>query len=333
MVHNKLMINKLDNIVVVGQGAMGLLWYHHLSQQNISHSDILNVNKNKKISLLASNQDSLSNDELETATYQFTAYQQAQEKTYPLTYSQTLDIESAEVIILCLKSFNIATAVKKIANHISPHCILILAHNGMGTFEDVLNILPSQQVILAMLTTHGCLRNAALAITHTGLGQSDIGLLSGELSLSQQALLTSLLNAALPQVSFHQNIVTKQWLKLAINCVINPITAINNIENGEVNKPKFIKQINELLTEITNVSKTENIDLVLNDLQVIVHKVAQATAKNSSSMRSDVLAGRSTEIDYINGYIHRLGEKNNVATPENTRLWQQVLNLSAPPKG
>jgi len=321
------MINKLDNIVVVGQGAMGLLWYHHLSQQSISHSDIPNVNNNKKVTLLASNQDSLSDHELEKATYQFIAYQQAQEKTYPLTYSKTVDIESAEVIILCLKSYNIATAIKKIANNISPHCIIILAHNGMGTFEKVLSLLPCQQVILAMLTTHGCLRNAPLVITHTGLGQTDIGLLSGKLNVSQQTQLTNQLNAALPQVSFHQNIVIKQWLKLAINCVINPITAINDVENGEINKPKFTQQINALLSEITKVSKTENIDLVFNDLLVTVRKVAQATAKNSSSMRSDVLAGRSTEVDYINGYIHRLGKKNNVATPENTRLWQQVLDL------
>lgn len=333
MVHNKLMINKLDNIVVVGQGAMGLLWYHHLSQQNISHSDIPNVNKNKKVTLLASNQNSLSNHELETATYQFITYQQAQEKTYPLTYSQAVDVESADVIILCLKSFNIATAIKKMAKKISPHCIIILAHNGMGTFTDVESLLPRQQIILAMLTTHGCLRNAPLAITHTGLGQTDIGLLSGKLSVSQQTQLTNLLNHALPQVSFHQDIVTKQWLKLAINCVINPITAINNIENGEVNDEKFSAQINALLTEISEVSQTENITLAFTDLKAMVHKVALATAKNCSSMRSDVLTGRSTEVDYINGYIHRLGKKNNVATPENTRLWQQVLNLNVSSRG
>ena len=115
--------------------------------------------------------------------------------------------------------------------------------------------------------------------------------------------------------------------------MINPITAVNNIENGEVNKAEFSDQINLLLTEIINVSKAESINLVLKDLEVIVRKVAQATAKNSSSMRSDILAGRSTEIDYINGYIHRLAKKHNVATPENTRLWQQVLELSEKPKG
>jgi 2-dehydropantoate 2-reductase len=333
MVYKKFMTNKLKNIVVVGQGAMGLLWYHHLSQVNNSNNALDNANEKMSISLLASNQGSLSENEQKAAKYKFTAYQQQQAKTFPLTYSKAVDIAAADIIILCLKSFNIASAIKKIARNIPPHCLIILAHNGMGTLEDVLSLLPCQQVILAMLTTHGCLRHAPLAITHTGLGQSDIGLLSGELSSAVQQELSRRLNDALPRVSFHQDIVQKQWLKLAINCVINPITAVNNIENGDVNNPCFSKQINQLLTEIINVSKAESINLVLNNLEVIVREVAKATAKNSSSMRSDVLAGRSTEIDYINGYIHSVAKKHNIATPENTRLWQQVLNLSVNPKG
>lgn len=315
------MTNKLKNIMVVGQGAMGLLWYHHFSQA----SSKLDIN----VSIFASNQNSLSKNELESAKYQFTAYQQKHTQEHFLNYSKEADLKSADVIILCLKSFHIVDAIKKIAKDLASQCIVILAHNGMGTFEAVAKSLPSRQVIVAMLTTHGCLRNAPLTITHTGLGQSDIGLLSGELNLFQQTQLCSLLNNALPQVTFHQYIIQKQWLKLAINCVINPITAINNIENGEVNNEKFTKQINSLLNEIVEVSQVEKINLVFDDLKATVQRVAQSTAKNSSSMRSDFLAGRATEIDYINGYIHRLGQKNNIATPENTRLWQQVLNLKS----
>ncbi|NQZ26450.1 MAG: 2-dehydropantoate 2-reductase [Colwellia sp.] len=325
------MTAKLDNIIIVGQGAMGLLWYHHLSQ--------VNVNSKQKVSLLASDQALLSKEQLNSASYQFTRYQQNHAEdsqlnsqicyptSYPLIYSQTADINCAEVIILCLKSFHIADAIKKIAKDINPHCLVVLAHNGMGTLAEVVKLLPRQQAILTMLTTHGSYRNTPLAVSHTGLGQSDIGLLAGEISLSQQQQLTSQLNCALPQVNFHQDIVKKQWLKLAINCVINPITAIENIDNGEINNEKYSEQISSLLTEITAVSQAESIALLLSDLQLMVHKVAQATAKNCSSMRSDTLAGRSTEIDYINGYIHRLGQQHNIATPENTRLWQQVLNL------
>lgn len=315
------MTNKLNNIVIVGQGAMGLLWYHHLAQQHINSAL-------PKVTLLASNHELLSKNDINSAQYEFTAYQQGKTSSFSLKYSQPADIKLADVIILCLKSFNIIDAVEKIAKQVNPHCIVILAHNGMGTFEAVVKLLPSQQVILAMLTTHGCLRSSALAIKHTGLGKSDIGLLAGEMSVEQQVQLTNKLNSALPHICFHQRIKSKQWLKLAINCVINPITAIYNIENGEVNNERFTGQINSLLIEIIKISQAEHIDFELGDLQGLVSKVAHATAKNCSSMRSDILAGRATEVDYINGYIHRLGQQHNIATPENTLLWHQVKSLT-----
>ncbi len=313
----------VNNIIVIGQGAMGLLWYHHLSKASTS------ANISANVSLLASNQDRLSAIELNSAQYQFTAYQKVQANYYPIHYAQITEIKHANIIILCVKSYHIASALQRIAKDINRECKIILAHNGMGTFEEVVKLLPSSQPILAMLTTHGCLRSSELNIEHTGLGHSDIGLLAGELSSIHQNDLSKLLNHALPAVTFHSNIANKQWLKLAINCVINPITAINDIDNGKVNNKKYAEQVNQLLSEITAISQKEGINLILTDLQEVVTKVAQATAKNCSSMRCDVMAGRPTEVDYINGFIHRLGKKHNIATPENSRLWQQVQNLNA----
>lgn len=321
------MTNKQHNIVIVGQGAMGLLWYHHLSQAFDNTNTKANIKVN--INLLASNQDQLSASELKSSQYQFAAYQQEYADSYPITYAQVTDIEQADIIMLCLKSYHIASVLQRIAEDINPQCKIILAHNGMGTFEEVVKLLPGSHPILAMLTTHGCLRRSELNIEHTGLGHSDIGLLAGKLSSIHQSELSNLLSHALPTVTFHQNIVEKQWLKLAINCVINPITAVNDIDNGEVNDKKYTEQIKQLLIEITTISQKEGISLRLSDLQEMVSKVAQATAKNCSSMRCDVLAGKATEIDYINGFIHGLGQKHHIATPENTRLWQQVQKLSA----
>jgi len=329
------MQSKFTNIVVVGQGAIGLLWYHHLSQAR--------YHLNTEVTLLASNHALLSQSNITSAKYQFTPYQQEHGQYYPLIYSQPSHIKAADIIILCLKSYNITEAVKEIVKNLSPHCIVILAHNGLGTVDEVINLLPKEQRIVAMLITHGCMRNAPLIITHTGLGQSDIGLLSGKLNVAQQEQLVHQLNHALPNVTFHESILLKQWIKLAINCVINPITAIHNINNGLVSSEQFSTQVNAILTEIidvheaeinkTDVCKTEGYkiketELILSDLQLLVYSVAQATSKNSSSMRCDVLAGKITEVDYINGYIHRLGKKHNIATPENTRLWQQIKALT-----
>ncbi len=321
------MTKPLNNIVIVGQGAMGLLWYHHLSQAN---TNITNNNSTcANVSLLASNQSKLSAEKLKGSQYKVTCYQQESANIYPINYAQAAEIKHANIIMLCVKSYHIASALQRIAKDINPQCKVILAHNGMGTFEEVVELLPSKQPILAMLTTHGCLRRSELNIEHTGLGHSDIGLLSGELTAIKQSDLTNLLSYALPTVTFHSNIANKQWLKLAINCVINPITAINDIDNGAVNNKEYTELINQLLAEIIMIGQKEGISLVLTDLYEVVTKVAKSTEKNCSSMRCDVLAGRPTEVDYINGFIHRLGKKHNIATPENTRLWQQVLNLNS----
>ncbi len=297
------------NIIVVGQGAMGLLWYHHLAQSTAATN----------LSLLASAQHKLTN-----ANYQFI---DKHGKAYEgkINYAYDKQIKDADILLLCLKSFQITAAIKEIAHKLKAKSTIILAHNGMGTLAELPLTFISRHNIYALLTTHGCLRKAPLNITHTGAGITDIGLVSGKEEITAQQALTRLLNKALPSVKLHKNITEKQWLKLAINCVINPITALHDIDNGQVNNDTFTKQIEEILTEIVLVAKSEGILFDLAELIKAVQQVATATAKNSSSMRCDVLAHKQTEINYINGYVHRLGIKHNIATPENTQLWQAVL--------
>ena len=61
-------------------------------------------------------------------------------------------------------------------------------------------------------------------------------------------------------------------------------------------------------------------DISLTDMINSATQVAQATANNFSSMHQDALNGNETEIDYINGYVVRLGEKHGVQTPINSAL-------------
>jgi len=306
------------NWIIVGQGAIGLLWYHHISQaQKTSNKKDVG-----KLSLLASKQQ-----DLKQTHYQFTSLDN-QVYNGVVNYTQAAQLQTADTVFLCVKSYQITDAIAQIAGHLKANCNIILAHNGMGTLENLPQPFIDKHTIYAMLTTHGCLRNTALNITHTGSGESSIGLISGQQDPIRDKLLTRTLNNALPLVKFESNIAYKQWLKLAINCVINPITALYNIDNGLVNNAKFTEKIQGLLTEIVTVAKSQAIVLVKEELQESVRQVAQATARNCSSMRCDILANRQTEIDYINGYIHRLGEKNALATPENTKIWQEVKALN-----
>jgi len=299
------------NIVIVGQGAMGLLWYQHIAQNSVK----------TQLSLLSSSKKNNN-------TYSFVPFEQDKPFLGKIKYTTEDNLQSADIIIFCLKSYQIESALLSIINNIKPNAMIILAHNGLGVLTELPKHILQQHIILTLLTTHACLRTKPFTIKHTGIGKTDIGLLSGRLSVQEQNYLTDFLNQALPVVEFQHDILEKQWVKLAINAVINPITALNDIKNGEVNNEKFSLLIHAILTEIVIVAKAEGIALIFSALIKKVREVACATAENSSSMRCDLLEKRETEVDYINGYIHQLGLKHKITTPTNSMMWQQIKHLA-----
>ncbi len=55
-----------------------------------------------------------------------------------------------------------------------------------------------------------------------------------------------------------------------------------------------------------------------------VRKVAESTAGNTSSMLQDVLRGRRTEIDAINGFVLDRAREHEMEAPGNEVLWGMV---------
>lgn len=296
------------NIVIVGQGAIGLLWYHHLSQDS-----------QMKISLLCSN--NLKNKPLH---YSFTDINN-QLNTYPLLSAQANSLANADIVIICVKSYQAQKALDTLSNRISSKTLIVFCHNGLGAITNLSSI---KQPCFALLTTHASKVLAPFHIQHTGIGHSDIGLISGKASYKGKECLASILHNALPSLTYVDNIIEKQWLKLAINSVINPITALHNINNGEVLSSRFNDKIEQLIQEIVTVAAKDNIVFDFFALKSQIQKVAKNTAKNCSSMRSDVLNKRLTEIDYINGYLVKRAQHHNIEVPINTQMIERINSLN-----
>ncbi len=55
--------------------------------------------------------------------------------------------------------------------------------------------------------------------------------------------------------------------------------------------------------------------------------VVQATAENYSSMAQDVKFKRRTEIEFINGYLVRHGERLDIITTENKKLVADISKI------
>jgi len=292
------------HICIIGHGAIGLLWGHQLAVAG------------HQVTLISRRQTLPTSKQLFTNNSGTTLANE-------LTFSHQLP-QRCDLVLVTTKAYQIHDAITPFITEITAPIMLL--HNGMGAV-DTLPLAAHQQVMLAT-TTHGALIDEN-GLVHTGLGNTIIGNYQG-LSDEQLEHWQQIFDSALPTVKVHHNIQQPLLLKLAINCVINPLTAINQCKNGELFNSNFQPQIDKLIAELQQViSKLDNHwphDEI--SLKKMIMTVARATADNYSSMAQDVKYQRPTEIEFINGYLILCAKKLNIDVKNNVEVLQRVKQLS-----
>jgi 2-dehydropantoate 2-reductase len=114
------------------------------------------------------------------------------------------------------------------------------------------------------------------------------------------------------------------WAKLAVNCAVNPLTALHGVANGALlERPDWREQMGAAAREAARVAAGLRVPLE-GDAAARAEDVARATAGNLSSMLQDLQRGSRTEIDAICGAVVEHGRRLGVPTPVNESLWRAV---------
>ncbi|MBI2647136.1 hypothetical protein HYW99_01550 [Candidatus Woesearchaeota archaeon] len=115
-----------------------------------------------------------------------------------------------------------------------------------------------------------------------------------------------------------KNIKEDMWKKLILNCVLNPLTAILMVENRGITDEKInpIKKI--IVDECLKVAKKDGVSFNL-DFVKIINDVFK-NSKNVSSMQQDLIKGKHTEIDYLNGAVVKMGKRYGIRCSVNEAL-------------
>lgn len=262
--------------------------------------------------------------------------------------SQSLH-DPISTLITTLKCPAIFPALQKLAPLLSQDSTVVLLHNGMGVYEQLTTMLwpdlGTRPTFVQGITSAGARSLGPFDVQLEGKGTWDFSTYPSPKPLpASHATTVDLLSSlsahedALVRPSFvdFAALREKQYRKLAINAIINPLTAIFNISNGRLIQSEFALLVERLAEEISDVltsleDERGQPQLTSNHFEpdaihAAVLQVALDTAGNSSSMLTDVLAGRETEVDFINGYLVGLagGEQH---APLNAFLLEKVSDL------
>lgn len=222
----------------------------------------------------------------------------------------------SDLLLVTLKAWQVSDAVKGLAGTLPKTTPILLIHNGMGTVDELKNL---QQPLLIGTTTHAARRDGNV-IVHVASGTTHIG--PGRQQDGDFSYLAEILQEVLPDVAWHNNIRPALWRKLAVNCVINPLTALQECKNGELRD--FPEEIKKVTHEVAAVIEREGHHISADELLDYVYQIIENTAENVSSMLQDIRAMRHTECDYITGFLLRRARAHGIAVPENARLYDLV---------
>jgi 2-dehydropantoate 2-reductase len=225
------------------------------------------------------------------------------------------ECKNPTIILLTVKAFQLKDAIQSLQGEISDNTQLISFNNGLGWESDLkLNFIYSM---------HYCAAFAIKPFVIQGQNLSPIYLGNRALKNPPMMLLNFIENVKKSGLHFiwDENITLKRWEKLAINCIVNPLTAILGCQNGLLRSIDSIQDIKpELLNEVIQVAKACDLTLSYTALLDKLDTILAKTQYNYSSMLRDIQLHRRTEIDYLNGYIVQQAKVHALAVPYHTLL-------------
>lgn len=288
------------NIVVVGPGSIGTLWAYKLKQAG------------HKVSI----QSRVDGDTLSLTLND--------QRPVTLPNNHLRQIADADLILVTLKAWQVSSALNQIRSYIAPEAMILLLHNGMGTAESISQVFSSNPMLLGT-TTHGAFQPQKHHSQHVGVGQTLIGAHNHQ--ALQCGFIADVLNHALPECIWQNNIQSALWNKLAINCAINPLTALHNIRNGALSEMQYQETLDQIVFEVSQVMACEGFAVAQHALRQQVDSVIEKTAENYSSMQQDIFYQRPTEIDFISGYLLNCARKHSIETPANQKLYTAIKQI------
>ncbi|WP_436873477.1 2-dehydropantoate 2-reductase [Kosakonia sacchari] len=283
-------------ITVLGCGALGQLWLTALCKKGHEVQGWLRVPQPFCSVNVVDEDGSIFNESLTANDPEFLA--------------------RSDLLLVTLKAWQVSDAVKGLAATLSPSTPVLLIHNGMGTVEELKALA---NPLLIGTTTHAARRDGNV-IVHVASGTTHIG--PARQQDGEFSYLADILQDVLPDVAWHNTIRPALWRKLAVNCVINPLSALHDCKNGDLRA--FPEEIQKVTREVAAVIEREGHHISADDLLSYVNQIIENTAENISSMLQDVRAMRHTECDYITGYLLRRARAHGIAVPENARLYEMI---------
>ncbi|MEJ2033145.1 MAG: 2-dehydropantoate 2-reductase [Deltaproteobacteria bacterium] len=282
--------------VIAGAGAIGSLFGAHLSRGG--HEVVFVEPREEIVAAINAQGIGLLDAKAEDSA--------AAEFTPARAVTDASEIESCDFILLAVKAFDTLAAMRAVAHLVTADSPVLTLQTTLGTIE-LMEKVERRRNILGGLTFMAATALGPGRVRQGGTGATYVGELDGALTPRAKRLARAFSRCGLEAEPVRE-IISRLWCKVIVYSALNAISAILRLKNGQLlEKMESISLMKRLIDEGRMVAETHGIELYYSDLYEMLFESCRRTSDNVSSMLQDLLSGRRTEIDFLNGAIYRYG--------------------------
>jgi len=225
-------------------------------------------------------------------------------------------LASPDLVLVCVKSADTEQAGQSLAGHLRPETSVLSLQNGVDNAQRLRAV--TAHAVIPVVVYVGSEMAGPGHVRHHGGGDLAIGASAASEALAQT------LEAAGVHTTIADDIEVTLWSKLVINCAFNALSAVADISYGpmlevEGTKDVVTRAVQEAITVARACGVGMPDDLLANILNIPTMMPAQ-----KSSTAQDLVRGKPSEIDFLNGYVVRKGAELGIPTPTNHALQVMV---------
>lgn len=223
-----------------------------------------------------------------------------------------------DFLIVFTKGMHTAAAAASARHLAGPQTLVLTLQNGLGNDEVLAREYGPDRLVIGMTDVPVDLVGPNCVASH---GQATVTI--GDYApgqVKQARVVADALSKAGFKVKVDGEVRTRIWEKVAFNAAMNAMSAVTGLAVGGLDTEPGRRLIDQATAEVADVATAAGIVVDRERIAQTVRNALDHHTHHKPSMLQDMLAGRNTEVENINGAVVRKGEALGVATPVNAVL-------------
>ena len=227
---------------------------------------------------------------------------------------------TCDLYVIATKASGVGAAARAVAGVMGPHSLVLTIQNGLGAADRIAAHMPVDNVLLGVADGFGASMRGPGHAHHNAMRMIRLGEISGGMTDRLRDLETLWQQAGFTARAF-DDITQLIWEKFVCNVTLSaPCTTFDcNVGALMANDAAWMVAL-ACAREAYQCGLAEGVNFSFQDVETYVTDFATLMPDASPSLRLDHLAGRTSEIDAINGMVPVIGARHGIATPVNETL-------------